>query len=169
MPFTPLHMGPGMLAKSVLQDRFSLMLFGWSQVVMDIQPLTVMLTGEGQLHGITHTYLAAPFLALIAALTGKHLAAMALTILEIPARLPISWPVAFFSSLLGTFSHVLLDNLMHADLQPFAPWFHNNAFLGVLSISQLHSFCIISGVIGLAIYMLIDQWRERRAGKEGSR
>ncbi len=39
VPFTPIHMGPGMLVKPVLQERFSLMMFGWSQIMMDIQPL----------------------------------------------------------------------------------------------------------------------------------
>ena len=41
MPFTPLHMGPGIAVKAVLQGSFSLMVFGWAQIVMDIQPLVV--------------------------------------------------------------------------------------------------------------------------------
>ncbi len=48
MPFTPIHMGPGILIKSILQGSFSLMVFGWAQIIMDTQPLVVMLTGEGQ-------------------------------------------------------------------------------------------------------------------------
>ena len=44
MPFTPLHMGPGVLVKAVFQGGFSLMVFGWAQIVMDIQPLVVLLT-----------------------------------------------------------------------------------------------------------------------------
>jgi hypothetical protein len=39
MPFTPYHMGPGILIKALLQGSFSLMVFGWAQIVMDIQPL----------------------------------------------------------------------------------------------------------------------------------
>jgi len=45
-------MGPGILVKSILQSSFSLMVFGWTQIVMDIQPLIVMITGEGHLHGL---------------------------------------------------------------------------------------------------------------------
>jgi len=55
MRFTPLHMGPGVLIKSMLQGSFSLMVFGWSQIVMDVQPLLVMITGDGHLHGFSHT------------------------------------------------------------------------------------------------------------------
>jgi ribosomal protein S12 methylthiotransferase accessory factor len=56
MPFTPVHMGPGILVKALMQGSFSLMVFGWAQIVMDIQPLFVMITGEGHLHGFSHPY-----------------------------------------------------------------------------------------------------------------
>lgn len=32
MPFTPFHMGPGLLVKALLQGSFSLMVFGWTQI-----------------------------------------------------------------------------------------------------------------------------------------
>ncbi len=51
MPFTPFHMGPGIVVKALLQGSFSLMVFGWAQIVMDIQPLFVLISGEGHLHG----------------------------------------------------------------------------------------------------------------------
>ncbi len=50
MPFTPFHMGPAIFIKALLQGSFSLMVFGWSQIIMDIQPLVVLLTQEGRLH-----------------------------------------------------------------------------------------------------------------------
>ena len=66
MPFTPIHMGPGILIKSLLQGSFSLMVFGWTQIVMDIQPLIVLISGEGHLHGFTHTYIGAILIAIFA-------------------------------------------------------------------------------------------------------
>ncbi len=41
MPFTPIHMGSGILIKLMLQGSFSLMVFGWTQIVMDIQPKVI--------------------------------------------------------------------------------------------------------------------------------
>jgi len=73
MPFTPIHMGSGILLKSLLQGSFSLMVFGWTQIIMDIQPLIVLISGEGHLHGFTHTYIGAILIAIFAALTGKYL------------------------------------------------------------------------------------------------
>ena len=45
VPFTPFHMGSGIAIKAVLQGSFSLLVFGWTQIVMDIQPLIVLLSG----------------------------------------------------------------------------------------------------------------------------
>lgn len=70
MPFTPIHMGPGILIKAILQGSFSLMVFGWTQIVMDIQPLVVMISGEEHLHGFTHTYVGAVLIAIISPLSG---------------------------------------------------------------------------------------------------
>lgn len=59
MPFTPIHLCPGIFIKAILQSSFSFMVFGWTQIIMDIQPLVVLITGEGHLHGFTHTYVGA--------------------------------------------------------------------------------------------------------------
>ena len=63
-------MGPGILIKALLQGSFSLMVFGWAQILMDIQPLLVIITSKGQLHGFSHTYIGASLIAIAAALTG---------------------------------------------------------------------------------------------------
>ncbi len=131
MPFTPFHMGPGILMKSLLQGSFSLMVFGWTQIVMDIQPLIVLISGEGHLHGFTHTYIGAILIAIFSALTGKYLSELGLTILKIsPHEQPIviAWWVVFLSAFLGSFSHVLLDSIMHADVEPLFPFTLNNQF-----------------------------------------
>ena len=65
MPFTPLHMGPGLAVKAVMQRKFSLLVFGWSQVVIDLQPLLAMTTGRVELHGFSHTLLGATLIGLL--------------------------------------------------------------------------------------------------------
>ncbi len=161
MPFTPVHMGPGMLVKSVLQDRFSLMMFGWSQIAIDVQPMYVMLRGEGHLHGFTHSYLGALLVAMISALTGKHLAAFGLKLFDMADDLPISWGVAILSALVGTLSHVFIDSIMHADLQPYAPYSLANPMLQYISVANLHMWCFGAGVIGFFVYPLMEGRRPR--------
>ena len=159
MPFTPLHMGPGLLIKALLQGSFSLMVFGWSQIIMDLQPLFVMITGEGQLHGFSHTFIGATLIAVVSALTGKYLSEFGLVVLKIARKenpIKIVWWIAFASAFIGTYSHVVLDGIMHADVEPFYPFTASNSFLGILSISALNKLCLYTGLGGAGIYYLVQ-------------
>ena len=151
-------MGPGILIKALLQGSFSLMVFGWTQIVMDIQPLLVLITGIGHLHGFTHTYIGAILLAIFSALTGKYLSEIGLKILGLAQskNIPIQWWVSFLSAFIGSFSHVFLDSIMHTDVEPFYPISLINNFHGILSISMLHKLCLYSGIIGALIYYLVN-------------
>ena len=155
MPFTPLHMGPGMLVKALLQGSFSLMVFGWAQILMDIQPLFVILSGEGHLHGFSHTYVGATLIACFAIITGKYLSEFGLILLGVASRqkpIKISWPVVTLSAFIGTFSHVLIDSVMHSDMEPLYPISKHNGLLGLLSMDYLHYACLACGAVGVVIY-----------------
>ena len=172
MPFTPFHMGPGLLIKGVLGGSFSLVLFGWAQFLMDLQPLFVLIRGSGQLHGFSHTIAGALLIAPVAALSGRWLLDFALGALwfNLSARerrwldlhATPGWSIAFASSLVGTLSHVALDAVMHADLQPFYPLSSDNPALGFWSVDALHLFCIAGGIIGLLQFVLCRYLALRR-------
>lgn len=158
MPFTPLHMGPGLLIKAILQGSFSLIIFGWAQIMMDLQPLFALTTGIGDLHGISHTYPAATVITILSALSGKQLTEFCLKFRGSAYKttpVTITWPVALFSAFIGTFSHVLLDSIMHGDITPFYPFTLSNELLEFISVNQLHTFCIYSGLIGAGLYVLV--------------
>ncbi len=164
MPFTPIHMGPGILVKGILQGSFSLMVFGWTQIVMDIQPLIVLLSGEGHLHGFSHTYIGATLLAIFSALTGNYLSQFGLRVIKIEASInsDIAWWVVFLSAFIGSFSHVLLDSIMHSDVQPFYPFTLLNPLLSFISASTLHKACLYSGLVGAVVYYFM-QWRRKNS------
>ena len=165
MPFTPLHMGPGILLKALLQGFFSLIIFGWSQILMDLQPLFAMITGMGSLHGFSHTYLGATLIALISAFTGKWVYDLVMNfvkndftgyqkkLFDVPRELTIS--VCIVSAFLGTCTHVVLDSIMHGDMEPFYPFNPDNNLHLLLSIETLYKFCIYTGVIGTVIFFAI--------------
>ncbi|MCP3852360.1 MAG: hypothetical protein GY694_19315 [Gammaproteobacteria bacterium] len=164
MPFTPIHMGPGILIKAILQGSFSLMVFGWTQIIMDIQPLLVIITGEGQLHGFSHTYVGATLLAIFSALSGKYLSEFGLKLLGITESgllttdgtkkepINIFWLVAFSSAFIGSYSHVFLDSIMHIDVEPFYPLTLINPFHGFISIEALHKACLYAGLLGTGLF-----------------
>ncbi len=166
MPFTPFHMGPGILIKALLQGSFSLMVFGWAQIVMDIQPLVVMIAGEGHLHGFSHTYFGATLLAIFSTLTGKYLAEIGLKLLRVKrsGEITIAWWVAGVSAFIGTYSHVVLDSIMHGDVQPFYPFSVDNNLLNVISVGALHQLCLYSGLVGAGVYYWVAYMVRRKRG-----
>jgi len=165
MPFTPLHMGPGIVFKAILQSYFSLMVFGWAQIVMDLQPLVVLITKQGHLHGFSHSYIGATLLALFSALSGKYLAEFGLVIIKVSKPedpIKITWWVSFTSAFIGTYSHIILDSIMHSDMAPFYPLSQSNGLLGLVTIDQLTLFCLLSAVLGACLYYWV-QFRSKQS------
>ena len=157
MPFTVFHTGPGIAIKAVLQGSFSLMVFGWAQIIMDLQPLLVLITGAGRLHGFSHTWVGASLLTVVSALTGKYLAGLGLHILNMDQRgtTRIAWWVTVLSAAIGCYSHIILDSIMHIDMTPYYPFSRENHLLGLLSVPMLHKFCVYSGLVGAAVYFAV--------------
>ena len=172
MPVTPFHVGPAAIIKAVFRDKFSITVFSFSQILIDLQPLFAMLGADIELHGISHTYIGATVIAIISILLGKpfcqfflngwnrHLSANKNSILIVKAS--ISWKVAIMSAFIGTYSHILLDSIMHADLQPFYPAQITNHLLGLVAIDSLHILCAIAGGMGAVVYFSISYLLIRR-------
>ncbi len=159
MPFTPLHMGPGLVIKALFRGSFSLVVFGVAQIIMDLQPLFVILTGQGHLHGFSHTCLGATLIGGFSMVLGKYFAEWLLARLPLPP-VTLSWKVVGISAFLGTYTHVLLDTIMHADLLPWYPFSSHNELLYLLSHDALNLTCLITGLLGGAvclIYLLIQK------------
>ena len=147
MPFTPFHLGPGAAFKAIGGRHFSFMVFGGAQVLMDIEPLVRICQEAPILHGYTHTIGGAAVIGIIATLTGKPISGLVLTRLGIP-HYPMSWLASAIGAFVGTYSHVLLDAIMHADMQPWWPLSAENQLLGSISVETLHIVCVICGLLG---------------------
>jgi len=147
MPFAPFHLGPGSVLKAIGGRHFSFMVFGDSQVLMDIEVLVRMDLGTPVLHGYTHTLPGALAIGAISTLSGKPLSEFVLRWRRIPCY-PISWPVAAISAFAGTFSHIVLDAIVHADMQPWWPLSTGNRLLGWMGYEELQGWCVVLGIIG---------------------
>ena len=159
MPFTPFHFGPGALCKAGGGRHFSFLTSAGSQVLIDIEPLVRILRGDAVLHGPTHSLLGATALGLLAAAIGRMAAPWLLRMhgTDVAA---IGWQVALISGLIGTWSHVGLDAIMHADMNPLWPFVQGNALLGLIPLDILHWLCVAAGVLGAAVI----GWRLQRSG-----
>ena len=93
MPFTPIHLGPGLAFKALGGRHFSFMVFGGAQVLMDLEPLIGILQNRDVLHGVTHTWLGALVIGSVAAVIGKPISTMVLRWRKIPHP-PLTWLAA---------------------------------------------------------------------------
>ena len=165
MPFTPFHMGPGLAIKAIAGRHFSLMIFGFSQVAIDLEPLVRILRGDVVLHGFTHTYVGATLVALGAMVIGRPICETVVRSWTPDPRVPllsslrgsgrISWAAAATGAFIGTYSHVVLDSIMHADMRPFSPWSDASPLLGIVSVVGLHVACLLSGVLGALLVLAL--------------
>ena len=145
MPFTPYHMGFGLIAKSAKPAKVSLILFGFSQIVIDLQQLYKHITNPHGLayHGLTHTIIGATIIAFICLPFRSAL--------EKVFRQTISKPSAIYGVFIGVYSHLLLDGLVHSEVSQRLFWpFHIDSHLcGFINLKEMEMLCIIMGAVGL--------------------
>lgn len=153
MPFTLFHLGPGIALKSLAGQRISLAMFAGTQVAMDIEPGLAMLRGAGTLHGLTHTLPGALAIA-VACLPFKPLAEKLFGV-AIPIR------AALVGTLAGSFSHLLLDALVHSDIRPLWPFSDLDPLRGLMSWEAVELLCL---ALALAALRWAPQgWRRLKA------
>ena len=67
-----------------------------------------------------------------------------------------SLAIALFATpLIGGWSHVLLDSLMHSDMEPLAPFSAGSGMTNLVTIAQLELFCALAGALGVAVLLVM--------------
>ena len=163
MPFTPYHMGPGMLLKAAAPDRFSIVVFGLTQVAIDMEALWYLIRWDLPIHRFWHTYLGATVVFAVFALVGKPASQTVKSAwnrcttffghreLNVPEH--TSWLAAFTGAVVGSYSHVLLDSMYSYDMTPMQPWNDRNPLLGLVGPTWLIVLCVFLGVLGIGGYL----------------
>ncbi|HEU5135009.1 MAG TPA: metal-dependent hydrolase [Steroidobacteraceae bacterium] len=155
MPITPFHFGPGVLFHAVSPRRVSFIAFVAANCITDCESVYNVLRGHYPVHRFLHTFVGA---ALVTAMTVALFVAMRRLARNVRVPDWFEWqqltlaPVVV-GALLGSYSHVVLDGIMHADMRPFAPWSDANPFLYVVSMSTLHWMCLTLGVVGVLLWL----------------
>ena len=147
MPFTPFHFGLGLAAKAVAPRRFSLALFIALQVIIDLESLYNLVKHRYPVHTFLHTFVGATSLAF-----GSSIIVFSVIVCWQPKsrytkRQRFAWLGAL--ALFATWSHVILDGIMHQDAEPFWPFTTQNPLLALVRLNVLHLGLVILGVVGL--------------------
>ena len=127
---------------SAAPRHVSFLAFCGANVLVDVEPLYFMLTHQYPIHRFFHTFVGATLAAAI--VVGGFALVRKLT-----PRLSVR--AVALGAIIGTYSHVLLDSLMHADMNPFAPFSDRNPLLGAVFLNTLHGFCLFAGLVGAIV------------------
>jgi len=167
MPFTPFHLGAALIIKPAGGSRFSLLTFGIAQIAMDIEPGVGILTGSDVLHGPSHTIGGAFLIACLVSLAAKRICEPLLRRYNREVRHykqlwllendSLSRVAILTGAFFGTFSHIVLDSLMHHDMHPLAPLSNANPLLELVSHDGVYQLCTVLAAVGSVVW-LVAKW-----------
>ena len=169
MPFTPFHIVAGASVKAIAPKHFSWSIFILSIIMIDCEPLYYHFT-EGMLsHKFFHSIIGVSIIAILCATLGKPLCEYGLKLWNnslapedkkwLGSGIKISHISAWTGAVIGAYSHLILDSIMHLDIKPLAPFTDENQLLGLLGMMELHVLCLILLGAGGIIYFFRERFR----------
>jgi membrane-bound metal-dependent hydrolase YbcI (DUF457 family) len=156
VPITPFHFGPGALVAVASRSSVSFISFAATNVLIDVESLYNMVTAQPRIHTFFHTYIGSTIAAALVVLAFIPFRWLAL---RLPACPLLGWrrlgvAAVLLGSLVGAWSHVLFDSVMHSDITPLAPYSNANPLYQLVSLPVLHLGCVIAGALGVVWYLL---------------
>jgi membrane-bound metal-dependent hydrolase YbcI (DUF457 family) len=155
MPFTPYHLGPGLLFGLLLFGYVDLPTFLVASVVIDIEPFSALsLSLNYPVHGYLHTFLGGTIVAFLLALAMSRIRG---TVSPLMSFLKLEQKTSFKSivlaSVLGIYFHILLDSPLYSDIRPFYPIEFNPLLGHGMSVGfEIYAFCVLSFLGGAIVY-----------------
>lgn len=154
MPFTPFHFGPSASVAFPLKRYIDLPIFVLANVVIDLEPLTVMVFDLSYpVHGFFHTLLGGILVGTIwgfVAYGMRNVFKNLMTIFHLaysPKR-----STMIFSGVMGFWFHVFMDSFMHSDIKPLYPLSYNPLYQ-VISTPNLYLVSAILFIPALIFYV----------------
>lgn len=191
MPVTPYHFGPGLALKGLLGERMSFGAFVAANIAIDVEPLYFLLTHQYPVHRFMHTLIGATLAAMAVVVVWAALRYIVQTIhtkcvcsgeavgeepidvstLDAPppmfVRMIAPIGATIVGAVLGAYSHLLLDSVMHVDAHILWPISDATPMLNVVSLGTLHDFCM--WMFGFGAVLLLLRWKTKKelaAGKK---
>lgn len=156
MPITPFHFGPGALVHAIAPKHVSFLSFCAANVLIDFESLYNLVYQRHPVHAFFHTYVGATLAigAVVLLFLGLRAFASRFWLPNLFCWRALSSRQVAVGAALGACSHIVLDSVMHSDIQPLSPFGSSNFLLGVIPLSALHLTCLILGVLGGAVVVV---------------
>ncbi|MBC8356693.1 MAG: DUF4184 family protein [Planctomycetes bacterium] len=166
IPFTPFHLGPGLLVKASSPRHFWLTSFALANVLIDIEVLYYLRRNDPPIHRYLHTYAGGIAMGLLAGLLMFGVVQLACRLLPARSRWiecvtstprPRLLSQSLVAGVIGGVSHVLLDSFMHHDMNPLWPIVDGNPLAGTIGVATLHIGLVLAGFFGLVLWLLLRE------------
>jgi hypothetical protein len=157
MPFTPFHLGPALFFGLVLFAFIDFPTFLVANVIVDLEPFVVIFFGlDYPLHGFFHSFIGGTIVAVILAFVMFRLSNITERVMKLfRLEQTASLRRIMAASLLGVYSHILLDTPLYPDIRPFYPFDVNPFFFSDVFIAiYVYMFCIFSFLVGIIVYLV---------------
>jgi membrane-bound metal-dependent hydrolase YbcI (DUF457 family) len=151
--------------KALFYFKFSFFVFCYTQVIIDLESVFNIIFGRYPIHGFLHTYLGALVTMLFCGMTANFLRSKLSKLLakfkvNQIFEIELTHKIIYISAFVGSFSHIVLDSFMHADMKPLSPLNESNVLLNLISLSTLHLACMVPG-IGAIIWF--ESYRKKKS------
>lgn len=151
MPFTPFHLGPALLFGVLLYRWVDLPTLLVSSIIIDVRAALVVFGPlEPPIHGILTTFAGGTVIALLVTAVISSLPNSIDQWLDY-GRLTdsVSRGAIFTGSILGVYSHVVLDSILYTDARPFYPVAWNPFFVDGVKFIPVYVGCTLTGILGI--------------------
>jgi hypothetical protein len=148
-----------MVVKAAIPRHFSIVVYGLVQITLDLEVLWYLAQGHYPVHRLWHTYVGATVLAAVWTALGKPASQWIKTAwnctvarwgdADLTVSVPTSWLASFAGASLGAYGHILLDSLVHSDIEPLQPWSAANRLREIVNSHSLGAVCLALGIVGL--------------------
>ncbi|PKP52050.1 MAG: hydrolase [Candidatus Altiarchaeales archaeon HGW-Altiarchaeales-3] len=154
MPFTPFHLGAGLLIGMIFFRRINIPAILLASVIVDFRAIYCLFIGHCPMHGFFHTFAGASILGLwVIALIYFSRA----WLFKISKLFKIEQNYSLHSivcgALIGVWVHILLDAFLYPEIHPFWPVEGNTRLLGVMSSPMVYGLCTAGFLIGGLLYV----------------
>jgi len=164
MPITPFHIIAAAPIKAIIPRHFSWSIFTITNIFIDLEPITYFLFTGIPSHRFFHSISGATLIGLICALffrklCGNYIMKWNRNLHPIDRKwlevrnYKIHLYEGITGGLIGAWSHLILDSLMHHDIKPLWPFMTNNSLLGLLSPDLILYFCSGLFITGIVIFL----------------
>ena len=168
MPFTPYHLGPGLMIGLLFLNFIDFPTFLIASIIVDIEPFIVLFFNlDYPLHGFFHSFLGGTIIAILLTVVMSKIRRYFSSLMSFfKLEQDVSFNKILVASLLGIYIHILLDSPIYTDIQPFFPLTFNPLYRNSSLLGSLETMICVWCFIGALIIYIIRLFQYKAKNQE---